>query len=220
MVKTDKKIEEKVIRWYWKKADYRYISKQTGVSINTISGILYRNGIGRSLGNVRDNTYYSSDVWASPYDGILRYKYSGLPLSSSLDKDGYVQVQVNGSASRAHRIIAELYIPNPENKPTVNHIDGNKRNNRISNLEWATYSENELHSYRVLNKKINTPNKGRSGVNVIGAVPRMYENKVYGNLVELINDNKISKTTARRLIKKKLIKNISITEYKLRICDE
>jgi hypothetical protein len=51
-----------------------------------------------------------------------------------------------------HRLIATIFIPNPENKPCVNHIDGNKSNNNISNLEWCTYSENERHSYDILGK--------------------------------------------------------------------
>lgn len=45
-----------------------------------------------------------------------------------------------------HRLVATAFIPNWDNKPCINHIDGNPRNNHLSNLEWATYEENENHS--------------------------------------------------------------------------
>ena len=47
-----------------------------------------------------------------------------------------------------HRLMAIEFLPNPENKPCINHIDGNKRNNTLDNLEWCTHSENMIHSFR------------------------------------------------------------------------
>lgn len=78
-------------------------------------------------------------------------------LKPKVLRNGYLQVDLyNGKTKQhksVHRIIAEIFIPNPENKPQVNHKNGDKTDNRVSNLEWVTLSENLKHRYRVLGQK-------------------------------------------------------------------
>jgi hypothetical protein len=62
---------------------------------------------------------------------------------------GYIYLRVNIQKYALHRLIAHTFIPNLENKPFVNHIDGNKTNNLATNLEWVTCSENNLHNHRI-----------------------------------------------------------------------
>lgn len=61
-----------------------------------------------------------------------------------------------------HILVAEAFIENLKNKPQVNHINGNKQDNSIKNLEWVTRSENAYHSYKILGRKVVcNPNKGK-----------------------------------------------------------
>ena len=61
-------------------------------------------------------------------------------------KSGYYQVCLDRKTRQIHRLVAEAFIDNPENKPVVNHIDYNRKNNNVNNLEWVTQKENLHHS--------------------------------------------------------------------------
>ena len=83
------------------------------------------------------------EVWSHKTGESVRLKggWCGKYRSYSLRKDGE-QTQHLG-----HRLIAQSFIDNPDGKPEVNHIDGNKSNNAVDNLEWVTKSENSKHAY-------------------------------------------------------------------------
>lgn len=74
----------------------------------------------------------------------------GRILKDRITKFGYIRamLSVNKKPKQllVHRIVAEHFVPNPQNKPDVNHKDGNKKNNHYSNLEWVTKSENTKHA--------------------------------------------------------------------------
>ena len=82
----------------------------------------------------------------------LNYKMTGKTkeLTCTEKVGGYLQLRVTVDGKRktvvVHRLVAKAFIPNPENKPEVNHKDGNKKNNHVDNLEWATRSENIRHA--------------------------------------------------------------------------
>lgn len=107
-----------------------------------------------------------NEIWRK-IEGFEKYEVSNLGRVRSLnyrktketkilkpgkDKKGYLKVNLykssKHSSKRVHRLVATAFIPNLDNKTQVNHIDGNKQNNTVSNLEWCTNSENMQHAWR------------------------------------------------------------------------
>lgn len=95
-------------------------------------------------------------------DGAVRNDRTGNILKHTISNSGYCCAKLwnrgRGKNSFVHRLVALAFVPNPENKPEVNHIDGNKMNNSASNLEWVTAAENKRHCREVLGKINRNPN--------------------------------------------------------------
>lgn len=111
-------------------------------------GLYQVSNFGRVKKLARKHIYTNGDVHFYPERFLYRNPNGNVYTSVRLvDKDFH-------SIQRGiHRLVAEAFIPNPKNKSDVNHIDGNKHNNRADNLEWATRTENMEHCREVLHKE-------------------------------------------------------------------
>ncbi len=104
--------------------------------------------------------------------------------STRKDKQGYLLLDLykdnKQKTVRVHRLVAEHFLNNPDNKETVNHIDGNKENNNVMNLEWSTFKEQNEHLYK---------NNLKSKKNIDKAVKAM--NKAQAKKVKCLNNGVI-----------------------------
>jgi hypothetical protein len=100
-----------------------------------------------------------------------------------------------------HRLVASAFIPNPENKPCVNHIDGNKLNNHKDNLEWCTHQENAQHAVKT--GLIIPPRCAKLTKEEVCEIRESFENKVY-----IAKKYKVSRSTVSDIKNRKTWKHI------------
>jgi hypothetical protein len=140
------------------------------------------------------------------YRGDAIRNHKGCLLKPNILSNGYKYQDLSKDGIRkrylVHRLVAIAFVPNPENKPEVNHKYGDKLDNRATELEWSTRAENNLHSFRVL---------GRAPVkNMLGKKGRLHHlskpvvcintSQQFECLTEAARELKIGRTTIREVL--------------------
>ena len=130
------------------------------------------------------------------------------------DKKGYLNFDFRrkgGKTVKVHRLVAETFIPNPNNWPQINHKDGNKQNNCVKNLEWCDNSYNQLHAFKNKLQKgeFNHPNSKLKYEDVI-YIKENYQKGVKGQGARILAKKfNVSVGTIFAIVKGKSYKNIN-----------
>ena len=150
-------------------------------------------------------------TWKSNNGGTNNH--NGKKLKGGLASTGYYQVSLTTDKQSKnyyiHRLVAETFIANPENHPFINHKDGNKINNNISNLEWCTPQENETHALKT-GLKPSGENHGWAKLKEIDIVQIFKLSKEGKSQTEIANIYNIKQATISCILKRKTWKKVII----------
>lgn len=137
----------------------------------------------------------------------------GFILKNVVGTTGYYRVALRINKKQVpysvHRLLAQAFIPNPDNKPCINHINSNRLDNSLDNLEWVTYSENNSHAHKLGGQsKYYGEKHHRSKLNwdKVNEIRNKYKNGL-SSVVQMSKDYSICLYAIRSLLKNKTWKN-------------
>jgi len=146
-------------------------------------------------------------------------KINGKLKAIHKNSSGYYSFTTPDKLILVHRLVALAFVPNPNNYPIVNHIDGNKENNNADNLEWCTYSQNNIHAIKVLGKKVNLDGLRATWVDSPNK-KKIYVYDQYNNLINIFNSGKdcatfyrMTNSNVTRIMKSSNKYHVSKNEY-------
>ena len=159
-----------------------------------------------NIGNVKSIDHYCEGRKGSG-------KQNGRILKLQKSKKGYLRVCLCNNNKKfntgVHRLVANAFIPNPLNKPQVNHINGIKNDNNVDNLEWCTNQENQIHAVK---NKLNNPNLGEkhhmSKLSNKEVEVVRWMHKIGWSNKQLAEDYNVSQTAMSNIIRNKTYKTV------------
>lgn len=169
-----------------------------------------------------DGQVRSVDRYVIGKDGVAKL-YRGRVLSQKRNECKYLTVHLrapgrNNPAMRVHRLVASAFIPNPDNKPNVNHIDCDVENNSVPNLEWCTQEENLTHMTR-LGRRASAQKGKRPATALLSDMQVIEMRRQYNtgewSLSQLAGRYKISKRAVGRVVSGETYRDVNLPPFEL-----